>query len=161
MSETNGDVKMSDNEFVPGTRVVALWDDDNGEYTAYDVADHFGDNDNTFLSGVVLEQLASEGYVVVHWDDDIDFSYEDDDATSEEVPTELLILESEQASLEEEFNATYKLIEDKLSKACELIAEADAIAETMGSSLYELDDANSSLEGAMRKAGWRTSSWHC
>lgn len=143
----HGDVKMSENKFVPGALVVALWDDCDFEYTAYSAADHYGDNDFMLLSGVVLEGTASEGHVIVHWDDTLGFDYGDDDVTSEEVPTEILMLESEQAPLEEEFNKTYSLIEDKLSKACELIAEADAIAETMGTSLYELDDANSSLEG--------------
>ena len=157
----HGDVKMTESKFVPGARVVALWDDCDFEYTTYSAPNHYGDNDFILLSGVILEGTASEGHVIVHWDDELGFDYGDDDATSEEVPTEILMLESEQAPLEEEFNKTYSQIEDKLSKACELIAEADAIAETMGTSLYELDDANSALEGAMRRAGWRTSSWHC
>ncbi len=156
----HGDVKMSENNFVPGTRVVALWNDDC-EYVVYDVADHYGDNDFTFLSGVVLDQPALEGHVTVQWDENDYFDYAEDGATSEAVPVDILTLESEQASLEEEFNLVSKQIDDKITEACKLIAEADAIADSLGTTLHDLEEPNSSLEGALRGAGWRTSSWHC
>jgi hypothetical protein len=73
-----------------------------------------------------------------------------------------------EASLEDEFNEFRELVDAKLAEAASLIREAARMAESRGKDLQDYDSENDDylfdygqIEGAMRDAGWNTSSWHC
>lgn len=73
-----------------------------------------------------------------------------------------------EVSLEEEFNEFRELVDAKLAEAANLIREAAKMAESRGKELQDYDPDTddrlfdySQIEGAMRDAGWNTSSWHC
>lgn len=73
-----------------------------------------------------------------------------------------------EASLEDEFKAFQKEVNDKLAAAAALIREAADMATAKGKDLHDFDDDAEDymfdtyqLQHAMRDAGWNTSSWNC
>lgn len=71
-------------------------------------------------------------------------------------------------SLEDEFRAVQKEINEKLQEASKLIKEASSLAAMHGKDLRSWDSDGEDycfdqglLEDAMEEAGWNTSSWHC
>jgi hypothetical protein len=64
--------------------------------------------------------------------------------------------------LAKEFEATKKLVTEKLDAAAALINEASSLASRRHESLsHDYYEAVHVLESAMSDAGWSTSSWHC
>ena len=70
-------------------------------------------------------------------------------------------------TLEEEFQILQNQVNGKLDQAAALIVEASKMASNGGSNLHKKDDDYenvfniSSVEYAMGRAGWNTSSWYC
>jgi hypothetical protein len=80
--------------------------------------------------------------------------------TTEDAAVKEAELEAAAAKLEDEFSEVEKKIKEKMTKAGKLIAEAAKLAESVGQELPDMDAAYT-LQSAMDKAGWRTSSWGC
>lgn len=73
-----------------------------------------------------------------------------------------------EASLEDEFKEFQESVDAKLTEAAKLIREAGQMAAQRGVDLQDYDSEGEEplfdygqIEGAMRSAGWNTSSWHC
>lgn len=63
--------------------------------------------------------------------------------------------------LEKEFALVEQECGDKLRLAAELISEAAKLAEAKGQYLQDMCESVGTLENAMERAGWCTSSLHC
>jgi len=116
----------------------------------------YGDDPNY---GVITDEL-SDGRVVVKWDN----KWMNDNYTKPIDPNKLLPEDEVKvkfAALEKEFRRVEDEVRAKMKEAGDIVLAAQKFAKEAGFELQEMSDATYSLEGAMEKAGWNTSSWHC
>lgn len=132
--------------FAPDTRVSELVKDRNS---------------NARKGKVISEVPGSPGLIMVEWDG----RWQGDKTVITKVPVQNLCLETEAIQKESQLDLEFANLEaelsEKLEAAASLIAEAAKIASDHGEVLSELSEANYPLVGAMRRAGWNTSSWNC
>lgn len=120
--------------------------------------DENGDNEPGY--GAITDVLSNDRYLV-KWD----HKYMNDTLGG---PIGVKCLQPEAdlhaswGALEEAFKTVENEVRAKMKEASALILDAKRVAKEAGIDLImNMWDATSSLEGAMSKAGWNTSSWHC
>lgn len=155
------DVKM-ENKFKVGDRVVAYirYDSSYDDYIMCQFRHDYEDEEHGIGHGTITE--VSDKRVTVNWDED-----EENDIVENLLDfckPELLLLESELpdkiSKLEQEYQAIQESLKDKVKLAAKTIAEADAIARSVGMSLSETEFSYD-LYRAMSGAGWQMSSIGC
>lgn len=137
-------------KFTVGDRVGVDFDNIN------DVAKRFG----------VITDVLSDGRVMVRWDDNY-YNRPGSSTAAPLNPNDLLTEDDHNEKynrLEKEFNKVADEVREQLKKAGELILTANDFAKNNGfESLQEFygHDVLYTLENAMAKCGWQTSSLHC
>ncbi len=96
-----------------------------------------------------------------HWREAIQRFSEDAFFTPEEALEEIHRLEGNKSKLNEEFELIRNSIREKLSKAADLVREADAIAKPFEKDFYDLKEECMPLYRAMDNGGWSHSSMKC
>jgi hypothetical protein len=146
---------MKKSDLTPGTAVLASVNDE--EWGDSEVIKYVhNEYDDYTLTGVVVDKPASDGKVVVLWDEN-DWDYEE-----EEVEIKLLTLAEDRSAIEKEFKNLSKEIKEKMKEAARLVNEAGKLAkQAHAKSLESMWDATGPLINAMDNNGWRSSSWGC
>lgn len=107
----------------------------------------------------VITDVLSDGSVMVKWDSK--WLNDSRRAINPKKLTPEAELVAKYSALEAAFHKVEQDVRTKLKEASQFILDAGKIAKEAGFSLSEMYDATSTLESAMGKAGWNTSSWHC
>lgn len=138
-------------KFEVGDR-IGMPDDYDGKKLRYNP-----DEDSVYY-GTILD-LPSNGRVMVKWDD----SWMNDDAESIELKDLFheAELKEKMSVLEAAFEQVEKDVKDKMKEAAVALLDAQKIAKKGGFDLIDLYNATSTLEKAMDKCGWNSSSFHC
>jgi hypothetical protein len=152
---------MKKSDATPGTKVLASYAGAYDEYSDEQITEYRYDEDEYGdLVGVIRSKEASPGHVWVKWIEGEYVGHLDEDEM--EVDLKLLVLQSDKASIEQEFKNVSKEIKEKMKEAGKLVKEANALAKKASlGPLANLYDASSPLVDAMDNAGWRSSSWGC
>lgn len=148
---------MKENNFKPGTRVLASINDE--EYGYQELIKYvYNEYSEYTISGTVLDKPSKPGRVFVAWDEEAlnNFDLEKDD----DVEIDILTLESDQSEIEKEFKSVAKQVKEKVKQAAALVREANKLAQKGHAKDLQSMGA-SELISAMDDSGWRSSSWGC